>query len=284
MSVLSKGGRDRVDRIAATVGGLAFLAGVVGIAVGGMTPADGDTPSAVTTTVASTPVPGDPVTMSVQSTEPPFRAGGTPRVTEEVTVTEGSGPGSVVVTTTEGPAAATTPFLGSAVSGIVFQFILVTLAALLLAIATQRILLGEYSFRRAVPSGGLPVVDEGEAMGVKDDVVAAKEAPDLSRPLFTKAGVTDTRLRLIQDRIALELEVRRLAQDNDLPSGLTMPYVVRGLVEKKKMTERLASAVTALSSIGDRLGSGAVLSPDTTTLLTEAYAQALAKVGGKIRK
>ena len=284
MSVFSHGARERVDRIAAAAGGVAFLAGITAIAIGSLAPQVASAPTMISTTVASTPIPGDPVTMTVQSTEPPTRSTAAPRVTQEVTTTEGAGAGTVVVTTREVPPAAVTPFLGSRVAGIVFQLILVTFAALLIALATQRVLLGEYGLRRPVAPGGLPIVDEGEAAGVKHDVESAAEAPDLSRPLFAGAGVTDTRLRLIQDRIALELEVRKLALNNDLPSGLTIPYVVRGLVEKRKMTPALASAVTALSSIGDRLGSGAALSPDTTTLLTDAYARALAKVGGKIRE
>jgi hypothetical protein len=126
-------------------------------------------------------------------------------------------------------------------------------------------------------------VDEKDAVVIKREVGAAGEAPDLSRPLYEKAPVTDPRLRLLQSRIALELEVRTLAQNNDLPSGLSIPYVVKGLVDKKKMSPKLATAISGLHDMGDRIGRGAEISLDTTTLLTEAYAQALAKVGGKIK-
>lgn len=283
MAVFRNGAREKADKIAAAVGGFAFLAGIVAMAIGGMS-APSDAPIPVSTTVASTPVPGDPVTMTTQSTEPPTRATLPPRVTQEVTTTEGTGPGTVIVTTSSIPAAE--PFLGSKVATVVVQLILITFASLLLAFATHRVLLGEYGLGRVAPAGGVavPPIDEDEAGAVKEDVLAAAEAADLSRPLFERGGVSDTRLRLLQNRIALELEVRKLAQNHDLPSGLTIAYVVRGLVEKKKMSERLASAVTSLSSIGDRLSHGAHLTPDATTLLTDSYAQALAKVGGKMRK
>jgi hypothetical protein len=275
------------------VAGLAFLVGILAMAWGNLPTVEAAVPSPVSTTVVSSPIPGDPVTTTVQTTDPPLRPTSTPRVTQEVTTVAGSGPGSVVVTTTPAVAAAQ-PFLGSRVANIVFQLLLVTLASLFLAFATHRILLGEYGVRAARTGGGavpagplpgvLPVVGEDEAAAVKSEVGAASETPDLSRPLYEQGGITDARLRLLQSRIALELEVRKLAQNHDLPSGLTIPYVITGLVEKKQMSDKLASAVSALSSIGDRLGRGAELSPDATTLLTESYAQALAKVGGKIKK
>src|SRR5690606_4241112 len=104
--------------------------------------------------------------------------------------------------------------------------------------------LGEYGVR----VGGASVsqarstseaVTEEEAATVKRDVAAAREAADLSRPLFEKAPVSDPRLRLLQSRITLELDVRKLAQENDLPSGLSIPYVVKGLVSAKKMSPKL---------------------------------------------
>ncbi|CAN5307292.1 hypothetical protein BH09ACT5_BH09ACT5_00160 [soil metagenome] len=285
MPVLGNRSRDRVDRIAAAVGGVAFLAGIAAMAVGALAPASADPPSTVTTTVVSSPVPGDPVTQTVTTTEPPTRATLPPRITEEVTVTEGAAPGSVVVTTAPAVASVDQPFLGSTVAVVAVQLLLITLTALLLAFATQRVLLGEYWIRRASVAGvrGHPI-DESEAKAVKHDIVSATEAPDLSRPLFERSGVADARLRLLQSRIALELEVRRLAQDNDVPASLSIPSVVRGLVEKKKMSPKLAAGITSLNELGDRLGSGAEITPDATTLLTESYAQALAKIGGKIKR
>jgi hypothetical protein len=280
MAVFATGARQKVDRIAAIVGGLAFVAGIAAVIWGAATPG-ATVPSTVSTAVSS-PIPGDPVTMTVQTTQPPTRPTNPPRITQESTVTEGAGSGEVTVTTT--PGVADQPFLGSAVASITTQVILVTLAALLLGFATQRLLHGVYGMRPAFARGGFESIDEGEALAVKKDVMAAGEAPDLSRPLFGRSGVSDPRLNLLQSRIALEEEVRRLAQNNDLPSALTVPYVVKGLVAKKKMSPKLAAAVNALYSIGDRLGNGAEISADTTTLLTEAYSQTLAKLGGKIRR
>lgn len=289
MAVFANGARHKADRIAALVAGLAFLAGIFAMVWGNGITSDVTAPVPVSTTVVSSPLPGSPVTQTVQSTEPPLRATNPPVITTVTTTTEGGAPGLVVVTTSDAPA--TQPFLGSRVANIVFQLLLITLASLLLAFAVHRVLLGEYGMRlapatpaAAPPVGVLPVVAEDEAAAVKRDVAAAPEVADLSRPLYENAGVTDTRLRLLQSRIALELEVRKLAQNNDLPSGLTIPFVVRGLIEKKKMSDLLGEAVSTLSSIGDRLGRGAELSPDATTLLTETYAQALAKVGGRIKK
>lgn len=279
MPVFRTDARQKADRIAATVGLLAFAAGL-GAIVWGATSATAAEPT-TSETVISSPIPGDPVTMTVQSTTPPTVATKEPRVTQDVTITEGGGPGTMTVTTS--PATAAQPWLGSTAADITFQVILVTFAALLLAFGTHRVLLGEYGSRAALASGGLPLVDEEDAAAVKRDVAAATEAPDLSRPLYEKAPVTDPRLRLLQSRIALELEVRKLAQHNDLPSSLTIPYVLKGLVAKKKMSPKLSSAITELNTIGDKLGRGAEISLDTTTLLTEAYAQALAKVGGKIK-
>jgi hypothetical protein len=266
--------RRSVDRIAAVVGAVVFAAGVAGIGFG--VSASSADPAPVRTTVVSSPVPGDAETMTVRTTAPPTRPTLEPRVTEETTVTQGSAAGSVVVTTS--PAAAG----GLDVTAVTIQFILVTLAALLAAFATHVVLLGRYGPgpRAALAAGSIGVDDAAE---VKAAVAAAGEARDLSRPLFDAAGVPDTRLRLLQSRIALELEVRRLASHHDLPSGLTIPFVVKGLVDKKRMTPRLAGAIVELGDIGDRLSRGADLSADTTTLLTEAYAQALAKVGGKIK-
>jgi hypothetical protein len=177
------------------------------------------------------------------------------------------------------------PFLGSEVAVVAVQLLLITLASLFLALATQRILLGEYWFRRVAIAGVRShPIDEGEAKAVKQDVVAAAEAPDLSRPIFERSGVTDARLRLLQSRIALELEVRKLASDHDVPASLSIPSVVRGLVERKKMSAKLAAAITSLNELGDRLGGGAEITPDAVTLLTESYAQALAKIGGKIKR
>lgn len=281
MPVFSTNARQKADRLAATVGVLAFAAGLTAIVWGAVTP---ETTVAESTTVVSSPIPGDPVTTTVRETAAPVSTR-EPRVTQDETIVEGGGPGTVTVTT--GPPSATEPWLGSTAADVTFQLILVTLAALLLAFGTHRVLLGEYGVRTAPasagPGGPLPRVDERDAAALKRDVAAATEAPDLSRPLYEKAPVTDPRLRLLQSRIALELEVRTLAQHNDLPSSLTIPYVLKGLVEKKKMSPKLASAITGLHDVGDRLGRGAELSLDTTTLLTEAYAQALAKVGGKLK-
>ena len=285
MSVFANGSQDKVDRIAAAVGGVAFLAGIVAMAIGATAPAPAAPPSAVSTTVVSSAIPGDPITQTVLTTDPPTRPTLAPRVTREVTVTEGTESGSVVVTTAPSLATAEQPFLGSKVAVIVVQLLLITLASLFLAFATQRILLGEYGIRRtaAAAARGIPI-DEAEAKAVKQDVVSGTEAPDLSRPLFEKAGVMDARLRLLQSRIALELEVRKLAQDNDVPASLSILSVVRGLVEKKKMSPKLASGITSLNELGDRLGTGAEITPDAVTLLTESYAQALAKIGGKIKR
>jgi len=247
----------------------------------------------VSTTVVSSAIPGADVTLTELHTNQPTRPTLPPVVVQDQTITTGGSDSSIVVTTGPAPAAAE-PFLGSRLANIAFQLLLVTLASLFLAFAVHRVLLGEYGTGRvaqasAGPGGqlrprDLPVVGVDEAAAVKVDVAAASEAADLSRPLYEKGGITDARLRLLQSRIALELEVRKLAQNHDVPSGLTIPYVIAGLVEKKAMTEQLAAGITALSSIGDRLGLGAELSPDATTLLTESYAQALAKVGGKIKK
>lgn len=285
MPVLGNGSRDTVDRIAAAVGGVAFLAGIAAMAVGALAPAPAAPPSAVSTTVVSSPIPGDPVTQTVTTTDPPTRPTLAPRVTQEVTVTEGSTEGSVSVITAPTVATVDQPFLGSKVAVIVVQLLLITLAALFLAFATQRILLGEYWLRRVAVAGVRShPIDEAEAKAVKQDIVSATEAPDLSRPLFEKAGVTDARLRLLQSRIALELEVRKLALDNDVPASLSIPSVVRGLVEKKKMSAKLAAGIESLNELGDRLGGGAEITPDAITLLTESYAQALAKIGGKIKR
>lgn len=277
MPVITDGRRRTADHTAAIVGVLAFGLGIAGIVITNTAPVE--TPTSAQTTVISSPIPGEAVTMTVLSTTPPVRPTLAPRITQDVTVTEGTGNGEMVVTTA--PTERVEPFLGSTVASLTFQVILVTFAALLLAFATQRILLGSYLPGRLVVAGG--VVDETEAAAIKKLVAAATEAADLSRPLFDKSGVPDARLRLLESRITLEQEVRKLAQNNDLPSGLTVPYVVRGLVEKKKMTPKLAAAVTELADLGDRLSRGAEISLDATTLLTEAYAQALTKVGGKIK-
>ncbi|CAN5163824.1 hypothetical protein BH11ACT4_BH11ACT4_24880 [soil metagenome] len=294
MAVFRNDARIKADRAAAAVAGFAFLLGIVLMVLGNTGVAGAVVPVPASTTVVSSPIPGAEVTMTELHTNPPSRSTLPPTVTQDVTITSGGGSdGSVVVTT--GPAAAVEPFLGSRVANVVFQLLLVTLAALFLAFAVHRVLLGEYGFGRAArasagTSGGDPavlgqaVIGVDEAAAIKGDIAAASEAADLSRPLYEKGGITDPRLRLLQSRIALELEVRKLAQNHDLPSGLTIPYVIGGLVEKKAMTERLASGIGALSAIGDRLGLGAELTPDATTLLTESYAQALAKVGGKIKK
>jgi len=267
------------------VGGAAFLAGIVLMAIGAAAPAPAAPPTALSTTVVSSPVPGSASTQTVTTTNPPSRPTLAPRIVTETTVTEGGEQGSVLVTTSPATAAVDQPFLGSKVAVIVVQLLLITLASLFLAFATQRILLGEYWLRRVAVAGVRSApIDESEAKAVKQDIVAATEAPDLSRPLFEKAGVVDARLRLLQSRIALELEVRKLAQDHDVPASLSIPSVVRGLVEKKKMTPKLASGITSLNDLGDRLGGGAEITPDAITLLTESYAQALAKIGGKIKR
>lgn len=281
MSVFATTARTKADRIAAVVGLVAFLLGIAAVAWGVMSPTSA---AVVATTVVSSPIPGGPVTTTVRETTPPTNPTREPRVTQNETVIDGVGTGTLTVTS--GPPAAIAPWLGSPAADIAFQVILVTFAALLLAFATQRVLLGQYGVRSTLvesAGAGVPPVTEQDALLVKRDVAAAREAPDLSRPLFEKAPVSDPRMRLIQSRIALELEVRTLAQHNDLPSGLSVPYVLTGLVEKKKMSPKLAEAITSLHDIGDRLGHGAQISLDTTTLLTEAYGQALAKVGGTIR-
>jgi len=271
--------RRRADRVAAAVGCVIFALGIAGVVVANTLPTTA--PSTIETTVVSSPIPGDPVTMTVQSTTPPTRPTLPPRVTQEVTTTEGAGPGSVVVTTS--PARAPEPFLGSVVANITFEVILVTVAALLLAFAAHRLVLGSDRPGRLVASGAAEI-DVAEASEVKKLIHAATEAADLSRPLFDKTGVPDARLRLLESRITLEQEVRSLAQNHDLPAGLTVPYVVRGLVEKRKMSPKFAAAVTELSDIGDRLSRGAKISIDATTLLAEAYAGALARLGGKTTK
>lgn len=284
MAVFSRNARSRADRIAALVAGLAFLVGIVAMVLGN-SPSAAEPPSAVSTTVVSSAIPGPAVTETSQHTSPPSRPTNPPTVIQDTVVTSGSGDSSVVVTTA--PAVQSQPFLGSRVANIVFQLLLVTLASLFIAFAVHRILLGEYGVRPAASRAGSPAasaIEVDEAAAVKRDVAAAPETADLSRPLYEKGGITDTRLRLLQSRIALELEVRKLAQNHDLPSGLTIPYVIAGLVEKKAMTEQLASGITALSTIGDRLGLGAELTTDASTLLGDSYAQALAKVGGKIKK
>lgn len=273
---MSDAARRKVDRIAAVVGAVTFGIGLVGIIATNMAPAE--PPTALATTVVSSPIPGPATTSTLQRTSPPVRPTLEPRVTQEVTVTEGTSEGSVVVTTS--PAALVEPFLGSLVASIAFQLILVALAALLLAFGTQRLLLGTPIGRR---ENSAAAIEESEAAAVTKNLQAATEVPDLSRPLFSRGSVPDARLRLLESRIDLELDVRRLAQSHDLPSGLTIPSVVRGLVEKKRMSPKLAAAVTDLHDIGDRLSRGAEISLDTTTMLTEAYAQALARVGGKAK-
>lgn len=284
MAVFSTNARSRADRAAALVAGVAFLIGIAAMVLGNA-PSVAEPPTAVSTTVMSSPIPGADVTMTERHTSPPSRPTNPPTIIQDTTVTSGGGDGSVVVTTGPAPAASQ-PFLGSRVANIVFQLLLVTLAALFLAFATHRILLGEYGARVATAGGSpaVPAVEVDEAAAVKRDIAAAAETADLSRPLYEKGGITDARLRLLQSRIALELEVRKLAQNHDLPSGLTIPYVISGLVEKHAMSEQLAAGISALSSIGDRLGLGAELSTDASTLLGDSYAQALAKVGGKIKK
>ncbi|MDP3209398.1 MAG: hypothetical protein Q8M65_09650 [Rhodoglobus sp.] len=280
MSVFSDSARRKADRAAAIVGGAAFAIGIFGVVFTAVIP--GEAPPSAETTVVSSAIPGEAITMTVRSTTPPYNPTNTPRVVQEDTVTEGGGPGTVVITTA--PAEYVAPFLGSSVAGIAFQVVFVTLASLLLAFATQSILLGNYGLRRAgTPSGGVGFIDESEAAAVKGSAVAAGETADLSRPLFARRGIPDARLGLLESRITLELEVRKLAQHSDLSTGLTIPYVVKDLIAKKKMSPKLGSAVVELSSIGDRISRGAEISVDTTTLLTEAYAQALARVGGKIK-
>lgn len=281
MPVFTSAARQKADRIAAVVGLLAFAAGIAVVVWGAMAPSSS---SAVSTTIVSSPIPGGAVSTTVRETAAPISTN-PPKITQDETIVEGTGPGTYTVTTA--PPAVSSPLFGSTAADLAVQVILVTLAAFLIAFGTHRVLLGEYGLRTSAGSfvGGapLPRVEEKDAAALKRDVASATEAPDLSRPLYEKAPVTDPRLRLLQSRIALELEVRTLAQNNDLPSGLSIPYVVKGLVDKKKMTPKLAAAITGLQDIGDRLGRGAEISLDTTTLLTEAYAQALAKVGGKIK-
>lgn len=280
MAVFTNAARRRVDRISAGVGAAAFVLGMAAVAWGAIAPPPA---AALSSTVVSSPIPGDPITQTVLTTDPPISATRPPKVTQQVTITEGTGAGSMVVTTD--PAEAAAPFLGSTVSSTVFQVILVTLLALLLAFATQRVLLGEYGIRRSMLAGDAPadVIATDEVNDVKGEVVAATEQRDATRPLFDTAGVPDPRLRLLQSRIALEVEVRKLAQDAEVASNLSIPAVVKSLVEKKRMTPKLAAAVVSLGEFGDRLSRGADLSVDTMTTLTEAYAQALGKVGGKIR-
>lgn len=286
MPVFKNNARTKADRIAAVVGLAAFGAGITLIVIGVQAP-DAPLPAPTTTTV-STAAPTEPTTTTTEGTMSPWRSGYPVRTYEEVSTTDGA-PGTSVVTVTTSPAAVSAgPWLGSRAADLTFQVMLVTLAALLLAYGTRRVLLGEYAGSGGGASvapivGATAAVTEEEAAAVKKDVAAAREAPDLSRPLFEKAPVTDPRMRLLQNRITLELDVRKLAQDHDLPSGLTMPFVVKGLVDAKKMSPKLGASVVALSEIGERLGHGADISLDTTTLLSDAYSQALAKVGGKIR-
>ncbi|HWS49888.1 MAG TPA: hypothetical protein VN241_02660 [Microbacterium sp.] len=282
MAVFTNAARRRVDRISAIVGGIAFVLGLIAVTIGAFAPVSG--PSSVSSTMVSSPIPIAPTTQTVETTVPASNATRAPRVTTEVTITEETLAGEYVVTTT--PVAAAEPFLGSKVASVTFQVLLVALLALLLAFATQRVLLGEYGIRKPVFATGEPAEDligSDEVGDIKAEVVSAGEQRDATRPLFDAAGVPDPRLRLLQSRIALEQEVRKLAQESEVPSNLSMPAVVKGLVEKKRMTPKLAGAVVALSGFGDRLSRGADLSVDTMTTLTEAYAQALSKVGGKIR-
>ena len=285
MPVFKNNARTKADRIAAVVGLAAFGAGITLIVIGVQTP-DAPLPTPTTTTVSSA-APTEPITTTTEGTMSPWRSGYPVRTYEEESTTDGA-PGASVVTVTTSTAAPASPWLGSRAADLTFQVLLVTLAALLLAYGTRRVLLGEYAGSGGGASvapvvGTTAAVTEDEAAAVKKDVAAAREAPDLSRPLFEKAPVTDPRMRLLQNRITLELDVRRLAQDHDLPSGLTMPFVVKGLVDAKKMSPKLGASVVALTEIGERLGHGADISLDTTTLLSDAYSQALAKVGGKIR-
>lgn len=283
MAVFSNAARRSVDRIAATVGSVAFVLGLIAVAIGAFTPPPA--PVALSTTMVSSPLPGDPVVSTTQSTLPPTSPTREPRVSTEVTTTEGVGGGELVVTTM--PVAAAQPFLGSAVASVTFQVIMVALLALLLAFATQRVLLGEYGIRKPAFVGAEAaddVIAPDEADDVKRAVVAAGEQRDATRPLFDTAGVPDPRLRLVQNRIALEQELRTLARDNDVASNLSIESVARGLVERKRMTPKLAGAVVALAALGERIARGADLSVDSMTTLTEAYAQALSKIGGKIRE
>lgn len=285
MPVFKNNARTKADRIAAVVGLAALGAGIALIVMDAQAP-DATTPVPATTAV-STSAPTDPSTTTTEGTISPWRSGYPVRTYEEVSTTDGA-PGSSVVTVTTSTPIPASPWLGSRAADLTFQVILVTLAALLLAYGTRRVLLGEYAGGGSGASGapimaGTAPVTEDEAAAVKKDVGAAREAADLSRPLFEKAPVTDPRMRLLQNRITLELDVRKLAQDNDLPSGLTMPFVVKGLVDARKMSPKLGASVVALAEIGERLGQGADVSLDTTTLLSDAYSQALAKVGGKIR-
>ena len=283
MAVFSNAARRSVDRIAATVGAVAFVLGLIAVAIGAFTPPPA--PVALSTTMVSSPLPGDPVVSTTQATLPPTSPTREPRVSTEVTTTEGVGGGELVVTTV--PVAAALPFLGSAVASVTFQVILVALLALLLAFATQRVLLGEYGIRKPAFVGAEAaddVIAPDEADDVKRAVVAAGEQRDATRPLFDTAGVPDPRLRLVQNRIALEQELRTLARDNDVASNLSIESVARGLVERKRMTPKLAGAVVALAALGERIARGADLSVDSMTTLTEAYAQALSKIGGKIRE
>src|SRR5690606_9982750 len=121
-------------------------------------------PTSISTTVVSSPIPGDPVTQTVTTTDPPIRPTLAPRVTEEVTVTEGAGGGTMTITTAPTVATVEQPFLGSTVAVVVVQLLLITLASLFLAFATQRVLLGEYWFRRAALAGvRSEPIDEDEA-------------------------------------------------------------------------------------------------------------------------
>lgn len=279
MAVFTKNARTKADRIAAVVGLGAFAAGMT-LIVSGAVAGPTVPPSA---TIVSSPIPGEPVTTTTSSTAPPTSPTREPRVYQETTTTEGTGNGTVTVTS---PGVADGPWLGSQAADVTFQVMLVTVASLLLAYACRRVLLGEYGMRAAAASGApssRQAIAEDEATRVKQDVAAAREAQDLSRPLFERAPVADPRLRLLQNRIALELEVRKLAQENDLPSSLTIPFVVKGLVGAKKMSPKLGGAVVALSDVGERIGHGADVSLDATALLADAYSQALATVGGKIR-
>lgn len=285
MPVFKNNARTKADRIAAVVGLAAFGAGVALIVMGVQAP--DATPPTPTTTTVSTATPTEPTTTTTEGTISPWRSGYPTRTYEEVSTTNGA-PGGSVVSVTTSAATPAGPWLGSTAADLTFQVLLVTLAALLLAYGTRRVLLGEYAGSGGGASvapvvAATAVVTEDEAAAVKKEVAAAREAADLSRPLFEKAPVTDPRMRLLQSRITLELDVRKLAQNSDLPSGLTMPFVVKGLVDAKKMSPKLGSSVVTLTEIGERLGQGADVSLDTTSLLSDAYAQALAKVGGKIR-
>ncbi|MDH6181331.1 hypothetical protein M2152_001513 [Microbacteriaceae bacterium SG_E_30_P1] len=278
MPVFKTNARIKADRVAAIVGVASFAAGLTLIAFETVT---GPPPEPSVTTVTS-PLPGGQTTTTTDTTAPPFNSTSEPRVTHETSVTEGA---PAVVTVTSGGA---NPWLGSPAATAAAQLLLVTAASLLLALATRRVLLGEYGVHVDATGPGstdarADTITELEAAATKHDVAAARETPDLSRPLFAGPSVNDPRLRVLQHRISLELDVRTLAQNNDLPSGLTIPYVVDCLVAAKRMSPQLGSAVVALSEIGERVGHGATVSLDATTLLTEAYSGALAKVGGRIR-